>query len=96
MSEENLVDQLKKWLEYDDESKSTDDPMVVTVEDLKKQLAMEEDPEKRESIKKQIESIEDSEDANLPSNITGPYQEIPWHTEEQIIKAHQVHTLQQM
>ena len=73
MSEENLVDQLKKWLEFDDESKSTDDPMVVTVEDLRNQLAMEESPQKRKNIEKQIEAMEDAEDANIPSNITGPY-----------------------
>lgn len=71
MSEENLVDQLMKWLGYDNESKSTDDPMEITVEDLQEQLAMEVDPQKRKNIEKQIEAIEDSKVATNPSNIAG-------------------------
>ena len=65
MSEKDpgLLDELKKWLEFDEP-----DEGGSSIDNLKEQLAMETDPEKRKALKSQIKNMEqDEEAADLPT-----------------------------
>lgn len=79
MSEKDpgLLDELKKWLEFDDKGESelgdggSSSPEIQKLQD---ELAMETDPKKREILKKKIREIDErDEPAENPTHITGIY-----------------------
>lgn len=73
MSNDNgLLDEVKRWLEFDGEVPEDKSPIQPTIDELQERLAMEDDPEKRKALKSQIQRMEiASEKATLPTNITG-------------------------
>jgi hypothetical protein len=70
-----LLDEIKRWLEVEEETPAAPSPADDQLKKLREQLAMEQDPEKRKALKDQIERLEISEDepATIPVNVIGPY-----------------------